>query len=553
MLMYNILVTDDEKIITDGLYELIKANMQSTANVYKAYSGKQALEICKTVPVDILLTDVRMPEIDGFELQRKIMEILPDCSVVFLSAYNDFDYMQHAIRGGSVDYIVKTEGDEAILAAIDKAVSIIRKKEKNTVLLEKANENMQKALPLLRKEFIIDILEGGKCSEEVLKLQFSELEILLDYSRPVLILIGRIGLHGDALEPLKRIKSIYGIQNIALDNFPSESISISIECEQDKLLWLLQPKNESPDSYENMSLSISSALVKIKESFEELFKGSVFFAFNPKPIVWKELSEKFYILKLSFGNNPKFNENAVFIQDSDEFSESDLEKFKIRQVYIVRTQIKKISRLELLLEGGQAEEFNRIFDSVADDIRLCRKISYSLLSEVYYALALMYISYINRFRIKEAVSEKTDIDLLLKMDNHSSWEGAVTYLKNMANIIFELEISDNRAEMNKIIFAVENYVAEHLESDVSLSTIADALHFNASYLSRVFKQITDKSLTEYITEIRIKKACSLLNNTDLKIYEIASMTGFESASYFNKFFKKHFTITPQEYREKRYD
>ena len=94
-----------------------------------------------------------------------------------------------------------------------------------------------------------------------------------------------------------------------------------------------------------------------------------------------------------------------------------------------------------------------------------------------------------------------------------------------------------------------NYMWENIDGDLSLCTLSDKLHLNPSYLSRRFKSLTGKNLTEAILELRVKKACELLKNTSLKISEIAPMVGYETAANFSKVFKKMMNITPREYRD----
>lgn len=552
--MYTILVVDDEKIIADGVRDMLEAELSYDVKAHKAYSGKQALEIFKTNRIDVLLTDVSMPEMDGFELQKSISEMYPDCTVVFISASDDFHHMQSALRSNSVDYVLKTEGDETVVAAVEKAIALFETRRKNALLLATAHENLEKALPLLREHYIQKILESDEYSLEHLENQFSSLKMPLRHTIPVLILIGWIDWYGESLEALGRAKRIYGIRNIIDMEFADAGINVSVEHENDKLVWLIQPvlseNDEIKASYEHLINHIGQSLNLLQEIFRELFESEIFFVFSAKPVGWHEVSENFYILKSGFHNVNSFRKNSIFIKAVNEIRGTELEKFRLHQEYIIRTQIKKAGQLELLLGRGQKDEFMQSFEEAISQISNCKKISYELLCEAYYSFAIMFLGYINRRRLQGEVNRKMNIDLLMRLEEHSSWSSAVSYLNKLAEAIFEIDTSSHDTEANKIIYQMEGYIMAHLHEDVSLNKIAEILHFNPSYLSRIFKQLTGKSLTEYIAEVRIQKSCELLADSRLKIYEIASRTGFESASYFNRFFKKYLNLTPQEYRDK---
>jgi len=102
---------------------------------------------------------------------------------------------------------------------------------------------------------------------------------------------------------------------------------------------------------------------------------------------------------------------------------------------------------------------------------------------------------------------------------------------------------------NKVISNINKYIEENLQDDISLVRLAEIVHFNPSYLSRLYKQTTGKTLSEYIKEVKIKKAMEMLKQDEIKIYEIADSIGFKNPSYFTRFFKSITNMTPQEYRD----
>ena len=121
--MYRLLIVDDEKEILDWLTELFQETAEMDLDVYKAASGQAALDILNRTKIDIVLTDIRMPGLSGLQLLERIRGRWPLCRVIFLTGYNEFDYVYSAIKYDGVGYLLKTEEDEVILNTVRQAVN----------------------------------------------------------------------------------------------------------------------------------------------------------------------------------------------------------------------------------------------------------------------------------------------------------------------------------------------------------------------------------------------------------------------------------------------
>lgn len=173
--MLHLMLVDDEPLAVDYLFDAIQEWKQYELTVTKAYSGLHAMDKMNDMRLDILLTDIRMPGMNGLELADRVREQWPRCKIIFLSGYNDFDYIQTAIRKGGTDYVLKTEGDELIFQAIEKAAQEITTELMEGDISLKARQQLQQALPALRRDYLLELLRG----EEILWL--SEQEGLLSF------------------------------------------------------------------------------------------------------------------------------------------------------------------------------------------------------------------------------------------------------------------------------------------------------------------------------------------------------------------------------------
>ena len=117
--MFRLLIVDDEPFIADSIYEVISGINNPELDVYKAYSGREALEWMERARFDIVMTDIRMPDISGLQLMERIRESWPECRAIFLTGYNEFDYVYKAIQYKDTSYLLKTEGFEKIIETVD--------------------------------------------------------------------------------------------------------------------------------------------------------------------------------------------------------------------------------------------------------------------------------------------------------------------------------------------------------------------------------------------------------------------------------------------------
>ncbi|MGV2787817.1 response regulator, partial [Clostridium perfringens] len=147
-------IVDDEPVIVNGLVQLFQEQTQLELDVCKAYSAKEALEIARRVKLDILVSDIRMPQKNGLQLIDEITYYWPHCRIIFLTGYSEFDYVHEALRKNVDNYILKTEGIDPIFQAVQVASSKLDEENRRRIQAEKAKVHFQIAEPLLKRELI---------------------------------------------------------------------------------------------------------------------------------------------------------------------------------------------------------------------------------------------------------------------------------------------------------------------------------------------------------------------------------------------------------------
>jgi two-component system response regulator YesN len=142
-----------------------------------------------------------------------------------------------------------------------------------------------------------------------------------------------------------------------------------------------------------------------------------------------------------------------------------------------------------------------------------------------------------------------DIDVLMNFHAHVSYPDAVLFLEQTACLLIDQKLVDQRERTTSVVDQINDFIRIHLDQDLSLTVLGELVYLNPSYLSRVYKQTTGISLSDYIFDSRLLKAKELLQHSHIKVNEIGRQIGFESAGYFSRFFKKFTNLSPQEYRE----
>lgn len=411
--MYRILVVDDEEMITDSLATMLQETKVFELDVYKAYSGTEALEILNKYRMDIVISDICMPQMNGIDLVSRIREKWPACQVIFQSGYDDFKYAQQAIRHKVAHYILKSEGDENLLSAIGECIKYIEESNLRQVTLMKIKEENEMYKSILRYNQIKEgnlertelnlsnamMLLAGRCSEEITQTMLFEIDAAL------------------------RRKIGYAV------------VSDLLWFDSMVVVWGVQPLNK--ENLEHAQAVVKGMAEELCQAVWQRFSVSISFVLQEKMITEKEVT-------------------------------ASVEKIKF------------IAQRKLQPEFG---------------------------------ITMAGIEY---FSVKEEIEMKED------------------------------GMEDEKSFINRLLL----YMSEHLDGDLSLCTLSDKLHLNASYLSRRFKELVGKNLRDVILEMRIQKACELLKNTSVPISEISLMVGYETKANFSKVFKKVMKQTPREYRDK---
>ncbi|MDF2964354.1 MAG: response regulator [Paenibacillus sp.] len=558
--MLHLMLVDDEPLavgyLADTLFEWDKYEI----SIHKAYTAMEAMDKMRSMRMDILLTDIRMPGMDGLELAGRVREQWPRCKIIFLSGYSDFDYIQTAIRKGGMDYVLKTEGDDSIFQAIEKAAEEILMELQEGDIALKAQQLLLQAIPTLRRDYLLDLLAGEVESAAGRDRRFAELGIGLEPDQPVYMALGRVDDWGAYPSMTDKSLMLYSIQNIAEEFLYDKTRFLFIPIDRFRFVWLIQPKSiqyqDKEESnreaeWERLVPFVRGTSESVQSTCRKLLKLPVSLIFSSLPCEWEEAARQFDSLKMML-NGGLVRSKEMLVTESGAAADG---QERSSQTYFaeatLRNRMRKLDLLEPHLDNGDKQQFADMFEELTrfEGLELTEaKITYLTL-EMFANLSAFFLSYVNRRNLVSGIGAKAQLDKYTQMENHSSWQEAIAYFRRFGEIIADYNGAMQQERTHDMIRLIHQYVHDFIREELSLTRLSEVVNLSPPYLSRLYKQLTGINLLDYITEVRIARAKLLLKNSSLKIHEVAAEVGFDSAPYFTRLFKKVTNSTPVEYRE----
>lgn len=549
--MYRMLIVDDETIIADGLSELFEDKAETYGiEVFRAYSGTEAWRIMDRQRIDVLLTDIQMPGMTGLELLRKAKSQWPNCQVIMLTGYNDFGYVQEALRLGSLDYVLKTEGDGKILAAAERALGELGRKGEASELLRQAKEQLQLSEPVLIRERMTELLEGRRPIREALRLlgETPGLGWHPDGGREAMLVLGRIDewrpdLSGVLTEREEELL-VYATRNIAEEYMNPRCRHLYVRLGKKEWAWLVQDKAAAGEEngFERFSFGCMEGA---QHQSEALLGTTTSYLLGRVEGGWEEMPDVFSRMKESFrfgGGLDREMTLGIWHREGRGASEQG-------KLFYSRY----LSAMENAMESGDLVAFRKSLGELVSESAAYSSGKPELAREVFAGLSHTMLPYVGRLVADDGAWRERDIERATDFHSFGSWQEIETYYGGMAERIVKLRENGGAgagvAERDPVLLA-KRYIAQHLAGDVSLSRLGEEVYLNPFYLSRLFKRHTGVSITTYVIHARIEKAKELLRSTNRRVNDIALEVGFESASYFTRFFKRITGMTPVEYRDK---
>ncbi|ANE46165.1 hypothetical protein SY83_07655 [Paenibacillus swuensis] len=537
--MYNLLIVDDEIIAVKAIAKGLDWSGLPIASIHEAYDYDEAAEVLRTQPIDLLITDIEMPGKDGLELLDYANSVHPHLVSIITTGHANFDYAHRAIQYGSMHYLLKPLDYNELKALITSAVTKIsehRNIEQFYVAYDQYQKQRDQQLPLLRERFWQDLVNQRiLLTPDRIEAAATLYEIPVSAQTRVLPVL--ISVEQWYKELTTRDEEI---MEYALRNAASEIIlgSYSGQVLQERsgsnlVLFFF----ESDDDYESPHSQLIYEQCKeyVKQCAAYFHCSLSCYLGVPSPL--QDLSLMFRKLVETEKDNVVRTQSVLFHTDTKEESNETaalhLPDFKL---------------WGNLLETGMEAEFKQImqtwFEQTPEEklnAKTLKAFYSSFIHMIYQVLAVRGI----RHQEIPTLSNDTDAGVTVLRSVHSLHQWSSQLAGEYLAWIRIHAVSSYSVCVAEAIAFIES----HLEEELSREQIADEVHLNSAYLSRLFKKETGLSLSDYIMNLRMEKAKLLLREPHIKISQAASAVGYTHFSHFAKMFKRIIGQTPQEYRK----
>lgn len=525
---YSCLLVDDEVEVIGAIQRKLNWSEMGYDVPRLSQNGLEALEMAEECPPDVVLTDIKMPYMDGLELSRRMKELYPNVRIIIFSGFDEFEYAREAIRLEAEEYILKpvNAGElEKTFIKIRKQLDLEADEQKNVRMLK---EYYNKSLPMLRENFYVALIEG-KCSDAELKRQMEDYQI--DLKGPMFTAVIFHVSRSDLSEGMTSVLLSVSVRKLAEEridkswrgrffNYLGNTVMIAELQEESDLIRL----TDDCDKFCRLAKAVSGAPVtagigagckKVKD-LPSAYNGA----------------RNAISYRIIYGNQKAINISEIAPQERSGRESEDRES--LRDIF---RMIRMDRETEL---PGAVSAYIEEKTAGKGTIQEYRFFVMGLVGELY------RFSRDNELRMEEIFG---DNDGMYRTIQQSEPEALSKWMTDVC-VKMQRMIRDKRSDTTKsFVGRAVVYVEEHYgNSDLSIDGICTHLGVSAAYFSTVFKRETGKTFINYLTDFRMEKAAELLMGSAEKTYVIARKVGYADPNYFSYVFKKQYGMSPSKYK-----
>lgn len=523
-----ILIVDDDITVQGTIKALIEKNTLDFEIIGAAFNGEEAFELYKELAPDIIITDMKMPVIDGLTFMSWINASEHICKVIVLSGYDDFSYTRSAFLMDAVDYLLKPVNEIDLINVLTQTAELVHKQNPNA---SNDSNYSYKGLAMVQEEFLSEITFNDiddensmivKAHQQKLTLPqdvFSIITIKLQNTQQCLIR----KFNGNLNEFYDYIKTL--IQN----HFDFEGTIIFRQFYKTNEFVIIHtiPYEEKvqtciKDIYTTLKEELQIiSVVGISKQCE--YAENIFYAYQQATDAFK---------------NTKLNDNEFMCKYGDPIasnSEEWLEIIKLMDCIIENKSIYNFQDLLLRIQYVFSDEYmqNLTLNDITENVTIfIKKINIIINND--------NKSNVNKDKIH------TILNSISKHLEQHNIRRVMKYSGSLLPLLPALMEGYSYTE-HQFIEEIKEYIEINYK-DVTLTDISSHFFLNKNYFSTLFRTLTTKTFSDYLLEVRVAKAAYLLKNTSLKVYEISQHVGYEDSRYFSQVFKKAFDVQPTEYR-----
>ncbi|MHA6533011.1 response regulator [Paenibacillus sp. BAC0078] len=519
-----VLIVDDEKHVREAIRYFVPWEKHNITGIYEATNGQEAMQIMQEQQPAIVFTDMRMPLMDGAELLEWLHSHYPNTKTIVISGYQDFNYVKPAIVYGGTDYLLKPLNSKQLIAAAEHAFKLWLEEEEERQQAHRQNMRLNELRPLYWDKVLSDLVAGQASFQELRSSLCAELGMPETAAE---CRIAVLTLQGADCRLLQRFHGDVGLTSFVLANVCNEVLSQkksgfafrSWQTGVDLVILFWTAAAEADEEVRRINDSIGQTYgvqLDIGLSRVNAFPDGLQTAFRQAR---QGLNERNLLQRE--GRIHLYREHLHNSMPEQDYAPEPL-----------------LDKLGIAVLSGDVEKMERVVDEWAEQLGKLILLTESSLLRLQEEIA----SVLKRWRPEEEISLELcyDSEGLFSVAN---WRGQLKAL------LQRLSKGNAQSPDSRLVLEIREYLNQNYAQDMTLQHIAERFFISRENVSRKFKQITGENLSDYLAGLRIDKAKTLLQNTNLRLSQISELVGYEDEKYFSRVFKKSTGQTPREFRK----
>lgn len=537
--MIKILIVDDEAVIREGIIRSISW-ADYGIGIAEASNGREALEMARELKPDIVITDIRMPVMDGLELSKRLKAMLPMVRLVILTGYGEFEFAKRAIEFRVSEFVLKPVGAEELVNVALKLRDEIRL-ERERLEREKSNELLLKEnLPVIQGELVHKLVNASynfSGREEILKKAKA---LNIDLPGPLyqifIIAIDDYFSHIADQSPENRELILDSVLNIAREAISAYAEGVVCRHEIGLLVGLLNTGNRAFD--------IIAMCRQVQALITKHLKLSVSFGIGSEKkdirSVYESYDEAFNALRQRI-----YRGKSVVIHINDTRGAGIPEK-RVHLQSWGEEERELLFCLKLIDRERASRLLDRLFErlvSAKEDYNNIKNISLYLLLSAFKGMDEMGVHIEDQLEMQ--------FDPFQEIEKLETAADIKKWMKEVLGRLIGIIESEKNKKYKGIVKIGIDYMMKHYDEAISLTAISGKVHVTPNYFSRVFREETGETFIEWLNKYRIEKAKEFLTDIGIKTYEVAEKVGFNDYKHFSYNFRKYVGCSLTEYRDRR--
>jgi len=533
--MYTVMLVDDDYPVLEFLSQTIPWEKLGLKHHSACSNGMEALEKARVEPPDIIITDIGMPHMDGLELIEELRKLNPRLSCMILSCMDDFAHAQRAMRLKVNDYVLKeTMEAEQITQLLLKLKEELMEDDRRDSELEAWKSLTVTHASALRHQLLQQMITSEQSKPVEWAQEAGRLGIHFDGQSylPVLFFLSRLGLSEDStLQDQQLVKLFEEAAEEVLLAFPGAMLLPSNRKEQIVLLPYKRMLNVDMRAQSEPYLLRMQAMLASQSAL-------------PVTVMYGSAAAEASELGRNLGRLIGLKQDRFYLHEGGIYMQTAVERAVSNEDIYAAYQ----SSTQQISDAFLEEDEELLELSIQQWMEHIRLVGYSPELVKEWTLKIMYDNQA-RFMSMEHYQSKFSLEVLHKMlseidtlDELIEW--MQKFFKDRLPLVSLIYQQSRRSE----IMRAQQYVNKNIGKKITLEEVADMLHINSSYFSRLFKKETGHNFIQYVTLAKMERAKELLAKTNISVEDVAERLGYDNKSYFTKLFKKYTGGTPGRYR-----